>query len=70
MTRPIVSQKTSAAKADGGLSKSFGIGPIKNQDIHTWTLDSHDGKSGLFQKYDIAEMRRQKIAKMNIKYIH
>ena len=25
----------------------------------TWTLDSHDGKSGLFQKYDIAEMRRQ-----------
>ena len=28
MTRPIVSQKTSAAKAEGQLSKSFGIGQL------------------------------------------
>jgi hypothetical protein len=28
MTKPIVSQKTSAAEAEGGLSKSFGIGRL------------------------------------------
>ena len=33
MTRPIVSQKTSAAKAEGRLSKSFGIGRLYSASV-------------------------------------
>ena len=40
MTRPIVSQKTSVAKAEGWLSKSFGIGRLCLASVIVCNLDT------------------------------